>query len=61
VLAAGANRWANTIAGIVTIALVIGGGSGTLHYVFLAAVEVVCMLAIIWLAWKRIGPEGQPA
>ncbi|MCG8569704.1 MAG: DUF6326 family protein [Spirochaetes bacterium] len=46
------NRWANIVAAIITIAFVIGGGSLTLHYIFFAAVEVISMLIIIWLAWK---------
>jgi hypothetical protein len=50
------NRWANIIAGIITIAFVIGGGAVTLHYIFLATVEVLCMLLIIWIAWKWTNP-----
>ena len=46
------NRWANIIAGAITIAFVIGGGSTYLHYIFLATIEVVCMLLIVWYAWK---------
>jgi uncharacterized protein DUF6326 len=47
-----ANRWANIIAGIITIAFVIGGGASYLHYLFIATMEVVAMLLIIWYAWK---------
>ena len=47
-----ANRWANIIASIITIAFVIIGGSAELHYYFFAAVEIVCMLLIIGYAWK---------
>jgi len=47
-----ANRMVNIFAGIVTILFVIGGGSTELHYIFFASVEVLCMLAIIRLAWK---------
>ena len=47
-----ANRWANIIAGVITIAFVIGGGSPYPHYIFLATIEVVCILLIIWFAWK---------
>lgn len=54
------NRWANIIAAIITIAFVIGGGSNTPHYIFLATIEVVCMLLIIWLAWKWTNPEEKP-
>ena len=46
------NRWANIIAGTITIVFVIGGGSSYPHYIFIAAVEVICLLFIIWKAWK---------
>ena len=47
-----ANRWANIIASVITILFVIGGGSAYLHYYFFAAIEVMCMLAIIRYSWK---------
>jgi hypothetical protein len=53
-----ANRWANIIAAVITIAFVIGGGSTYLHYIFFATIEVVCMLLIVWYAWKWPNPEG---
>lgn len=46
-----ANRRANIIAAIVTVAFVIGGGSLTPHYLFFAAIEVAALLFIIWTAW----------
>ena len=46
------NRWVNIIASIITIAFVIGGGASYPHYIFIATVEVVCLLLIIWFAWK---------
>ncbi|MCP4541359.1 MAG: hypothetical protein GY832_29865 [Chloroflexi bacterium] len=52
VLKYGANRWANIIAGVITILFVIGGGSTYLHYIFFATIEVVCTLLIVWYAWK---------
>jgi hypothetical protein len=52
VLPRGANRVANILAGVITAAFVIGGGSTDLHYLFFATVEVVCMLLIIWYAWR---------
>jgi len=52
-----ANRWANIIASVITILFVIGGGSLYLHYYFFATIEVVCMLVIIWYAWKWNNPE----
>ena len=53
------NRWANIIASGITIAYVIGGGSRTPHYIFIATIEVVCMLLIVWFAWKWHNPEAQ--
>jgi len=55
-----ANRWANTIASTITILFVIGGGSPFLHYYFFATIEIVCMLAIIWISWKWKNPEDSP-
>ena len=46
------NRWVNIIVSIITIAFVIGGGASYPHYVFIATVEVVCLLLIIWIAGK---------
>jgi len=53
-----ANRWANIIASVITIAFVILGGSPELHYYFFAAVEIVCMLLIIRDAWKWSNAEA---
>jgi predicted anti-sigma-YlaC factor YlaD len=47
-----ANRWANIIASVITIAYVIGGGSTYPHYIFFATIEIMCMLLIVWYAWK---------
>lgn len=46
------NRWANIVAGVITILFVIGGGSTYLSYLFFATIEVVCLLLIIWYAWN---------
>lgn len=51
VLKYNANRWANIIAGIITILYVIGGGTVSLSYIFFASIEVVCMALIVWYAW----------
>ena len=53
----GVNRWVNIIGGVITIIWVIGGGSATLHYIFIASIEVVCALFTIWYAWKWRNPE----
>lgn len=47
-----ANRWTNIIASVITIVFVVGGGSLTLHYIFFATIEVVCLSLIVWYAWK---------
>lgn len=52
------NRWVNIIVSVITIVFVIGGGSTYPHYLFIAAVEVVCMLLIIWIAWKWSDQEA---
>ena len=48
----GLNRWANMIGAAITILWVVGGGSLTPHYIFLASVEVLTSLVIIGLAWN---------
>jgi Sec-independent protein secretion pathway component TatC len=54
-----ANRWANTVAVAITVVYVVGGGSFNLpHYVFFAAVEIVCMAFIVWSVWARRSPEA---
>jgi len=46
------NPWANILVAIITIVFIIAGGSLYPHYIFIAAVEIICLLAIIWIAWK---------
>lgn len=46
------NRQMNIVASIITITYVIGGGSLMPHYLFIATIEVVCLLLIIWMAWR---------
>ena len=53
-----ANRWANIIAGVITILWVIGGGTISVSYIFFATIEVACMLLIIWYAWKWTEQEA---
>ncbi len=45
------SRVLNIIAVILSMAFVIGGGALTLHYIFFATVEVLCMAYIAVLAW----------
>ena len=53
-----ANRWANIIVSVITIAFIWGGMSSQPHYIFIAAVETICLLLIIWNAWKWTDPEA---
>ena len=46
------NRWANILVAVLMIAFVVGGGSTYPHYIFIAAVEVACLLLIIGIAWR---------
>ena len=57
VLKYGLNRWVNIIASVITIVFVIGPGASYPHYIFIAGVEVFCLLLIIWNAWKWANPE----
>ena len=52
------NRWANIITSLITIAFVWGGASTDPHYIFIAAVETICLLLIIWNAWKWTEQEA---
>jgi hypothetical protein len=52
VLKYGINRWVNIVVGLVTIAYIWGGAASYPHYIFIATVETICLLLIIWNAWK---------
>ena len=52
------NRWVNIIVSLITIFFVVGGGVSYPHYLFIAAVEVICLLLVIWFAWKWTTPEA---
>jgi len=54
-----ANRWANTVAAVITAVFVVGGGSMELpFYAFFAAVEVACMALIVRSAWSQRSSEA---
>ena len=53
-----ANRWANIIVSVITIVWIWAGGSTYPHYIFIATIETVCLLLIIWYAWKWPNPEA---
>jgi Ca2+/H+ antiporter len=52
------NRWANIIASLITIAFIVVGRSSLPHYTFIAAVEIVCLILIVWFAWRWRDPEA---
>ncbi len=57
----GVSRWLNVIAALLTLLYVLGGGNWeSVSYPVFAALEVVAMLGIIWLAWTWRKPEIQP-
>jgi TRAP-type C4-dicarboxylate transport system permease small subunit len=51
------NRWVNIITSIITIVFVIRGGASYPHYIFIGTIEVICLLLIIWNAWKWSGSK----
>ncbi len=53
-----ANRWVNIIVAAINMVAVIAGGQGRPYYVFFATIEVICMSAIVWLAWRWSTLEG---
>ena len=59
VLKYGLNRGLNIITAIITIVFVVGLGSSYPHYIFIATVEGVCLLLIIWKAWRWSSAEDQ--
>ncbi len=58
VLKYGLNRWVNIVVGIVTIAYIWGGMSSYPHYIFIASVETLCLLLIVWFAARWRNLEG---
>jgi hypothetical protein len=57
-----AARWANVIAGALTIVYVIGGYAATPHYYFIAGIETLVCIVIIWSAWTwRVAERRVPA
>ena len=52
------NRWLNIVVSIITIVFVVGGGAMYPHYIFIATVEVLCLLLIGWKAWRWRNVEG---
>ena len=66
VLAPGANRWANILAGTLMTLVQLGTllmGTPATYYAFFSAFEIPCTLAIVWLAWtwRATAPAVAPA
>lgn len=59
VLKYGINRWANIVVAVVTVAYIWGGMASYPHYLFIAIVESLCLLLIIWFAWAWRHEEAQ--
>lgn len=56
------NRWANVMAGafmaIVQAGSLFAGGGPTPYYVFFSAIEIPCLLLIVWTAWRWAEPTA---
>jgi len=52
-----ANRWANIVAAVVTIAFVAGGSSTYPHGIFFTVLQVGCAVLIIRRAWRWRAPD----
>lgn len=53
-----ANRRANIVASVITIAYVGGGSATSPHGLFFSIVEIGCALVIIWSAWMWRSPDA---
>lgn len=58
VLKYGINRGANIVVAIVTLAYIWGGMASYPHYIFIASVESLCLLLIVWFAWTWRNEEA---
>jgi hypothetical protein len=55
------NRWLNIIVAVLTLVYVLGGGNWeSVSYPVFAALEVIAMLAIIWLAFTWRNDKSLP-
>lgn len=57
-----ANRWTNIIVASLFVVIQIYSlfmGKPSLAYIFYSTIEVICLLLIVWKAWKWRNPESQ--
>ncbi|HSR21237.1 MAG TPA: DUF6326 family protein [Anaerolineales bacterium] len=52
------NRILNLVASVFTLVFIWGASSAYPHYTFLASVETICLLLILWKAWKWSSSEA---
>jgi hypothetical protein len=52
------NRWVNIVVGIVIIAYIWSGMASYPHYIFIASIETLCLLLIVWFAARWRIPEA---
>jgi hypothetical protein len=55
------NRWANIIASVVTIPLLLISGPKDLDDVWFLAIEVITLLLLAWYTWRWRGIDPSPA
>lgn len=48
----GPSRWANIVTAVITLLFVTLGRARFPHYTFIMIVETLCLLVILWQAWK---------
>ena len=56
----GANRWANIIAAVITLAFEFNNGTTDLDDTFHMIFEIAALSFIIWSAWRWRNPAPQP-
>ncbi len=61
VLNRSANRWANFVAGALTILYIIGGGDPAPHYIAAAVIEVSIICVILWMSVRWPAQQGDHA
>ena len=58
------NRWANVIAGAFMAVVQVSTlfvGTATAYYIFFSAIEIACLVLIIWTAWRWAEPVSSIA